>query len=205
MERAVLTSKCKRRPSWSNLGFVTAGAVFFTLMPFYALFLHGLSGWRLLLAILPFTALVDFLAAWMWIDRRRLQGSSLEIDGDEQVLLLRNFRFTSRFLPEKPRPVERIPFAHILEAIPMEVTRGVRGLALRTSKGQVIVSEDMEQFDLIATTLAEVAQAARADEKGFAAGIAQEPKIRTPLYGWLILATAIAVVVFLGWKFMYAE
>jgi hypothetical protein len=160
--------------------------------------------WGVVLIALPAIAVVWLVIRFFARQRETQRNASIEIDSQRAQFTFRNFRFVSTFLPEKPRPEEVVRFNEVVGAVGSEVRRGTPGLQIRTAKGTVLVSSEMENFSFLEAMVADLVEAnlTRADE---GEPLPTEPEIRTAWYGWLILLVAVGSVAYLGWKFMYAE
>jgi hypothetical protein len=202
MTAEILVCRCKTKIAFLNYAILTALPFFFSGGALYGLYLHG---WRIFFAAFPF-AVLSGIFAWIYgAERARLKRSSIEIDAQRGQITFRHFRFVASFLPEKPREEELIRFDQILALRRVEVQKGIYGLSVKTEKGAVTISEEMEHFEAIETTLSELVASNQSREDEFRKKVEAAPKIKTAWYGWLILFGGVAVVVFVGWKFMYAD
>lgn len=144
------------------------------------------------------------IAFFEWVVRSRSKKLNLILDPQSSSITFRHFRFTASFLPEKPREEEIIRFDQIIST---DILRdpefgGIDGLELRTKKGKVVISKEIEHFAAISGILSglETANALRADEFQ---RLQAELKIKTPWYGWLILLISVIIVIYVEWKFIY--
>ena len=199
MSTEVLVSRCKSKIAFQDYAFLTAAPVVFLGAAFFGLNRYG---WLMFFAIFSFSILIGLYAYFYATERLRLIKSNLVFDPQHSSITFRHFRFTSSFLPQKPREEETIRFDQVIS---IGRFGDVAGLELRTEKGKVVISPEMEHFDAIEDILSDLvkANASRADE--FKKSLQAEPKIKTAWYGWLILLISIATVIYVGWKFMYSE
>lgn len=160
--------------------------------------------WDALPALVPFTIICGTIFWFAKRERDRRARSGLEIDSQRGEIRLRHFSFVTGFLPEKPRPEATLRCSEILEVIASSNREG-HYLRVRTEQGTFMVTHDMEHYEKIAAVLDEIVRANRANPETYQKSLNAEPKVRTTWWGWLILTGALAVVIALGWKFMYAE
>ncbi len=207
MSDNVLVCRSKTKIAFWKYANCVATSIFLSVVGLYGLYLHG---WRMFFAVFPFAVLFGIFAYFSGAERSRLKRSSLEIDAQNGLLTFRHFRFVASFFPEKPRVEEVVRFDQILGVRRVEVQKGnywwqkgISGLRVRTDKGAVTISEEMEHFDVIATTLSELVAANESREDEYRKKIEAEPKIRTPWYVWLILIGAASALVIVGWKWMF--
>ena len=116
--------------------------------------------------------------------------------------MFHHFRFTAQFLPEAPREKENIHFSELIR------TRFVsnpneNSFHIQTTKGKVVVTEEMRDFGDIVELISSLAEANLTSRRECDETLKEAPKIQTPLYGWLILAFAVACAAVAGWYFMY--
>jgi hypothetical protein len=202
MPAEILVCRCKAKIAFLNYAILAAMPFFFFGAAIYGLYLHG---WRMYFTVFPFAVLTGIFAYFYGAERARLKSSSLEIDAVREQLTFRRFRFIASFLPERPREEEVVRFEQVLGVKRVEVQKGIWGLAVRTEKGTVTISEEMEHFDVIASTLTELAASNASRKYEYRKKLEAEPRIRTAWYGWLILLGAVAIVMVVGWKLMYAD
>jgi len=202
MPAMVTICRCKSKIALLNYTVLVALPFFLLGASLYGLYLHG---WRMFFAGFPFAVLSGAFAYFYGAERARLKRSSLEIDVGRGVFTFRHFRFVSTFLPERPREEETVRFEEVLGFEHVEVQKGVSGLRVRTTKGTVTISEEMEHFDTIVAALSETVTANQSRKEEYRKQIEAEPKIETAWYGWLILFAAVAIVILVGWKTMYAD
>lgn len=199
---SVLICRCKSRIAFLNYAILAAMPFALFGLSLYALHLHG---WRIFVAVFPFGVLAGVFAFVYGAERARLRRSSLEIDTLCGVFTFRHFRFVAAFLPEKPREEETVRFDEVLDARHIEVQKGIGGIRVRTLKGRVTISEEMEHFESIVAAFGTAAEANQASPDEFRRKLEAEPKIKTPWFGWLILFVAVLIVGLTGWHAMYAE
>ena len=174
------------------------GVAGIVVIPFFIAYgvIHGtiLHGWRVFIAGMP---CVFFLGALAYIavrERSLAHRRSIEIDTDRGSVTFRHFRFVSRFLPEKPRDCVHLYFSEILNARRVQVQKGVYGIEVRTTKGKVRISEEMDHYDRLVSSLAAVIEANMRDQESYTRTLALEPRIQTPWYGWLLLVLGVCAI-----------
>lgn len=202
MPASVIVCRCKSKIAFFTYAILAVLPVFLLGASLYGLYLHG---WRIFFAGFPFAVLSGLFAFFYGVERARLKRSSLEIDLERGVIIFRHFRFVATFLPEKPREEEVVRFDEVLALQRVEAQRGIAGLRVRTTKGAVVVSEEMEHFDTIVAALSEAVSANQLREDAYRRQVQAEPKIKTAWYGWVILAAAVLIVMLIGWKTLYAD
>lgn len=77
--------------------------------------------------------------------------------------------------------------------------RGGDAILLRTTQGRFLLHPKLKPFDVVANTLIDIAALNRTNPEQYKAARAKEPELRTPWYGWLLLASAIAAVAVVVW------
>ena len=199
----VLVCRFKPQPPTFNEQMINLMPLLVLVGLVYQFIRHGWN-WAAILITLPTVAVVWLVTRFFVRQRETPRNATIEIDSQRAQFIFRNFRFVSTFLPEEPRVEEVVRFDEVLGSARTEVRRDTPGLEIRTAKGTVIVSSEMENFPFLEDALDDLVEAnlTRAEQ---GEPLAPEPKIRTPWYGWLILAVAVGSVAYLGWKFMYAE
>ncbi len=130
------------------------------------------------------------------------ENKAIEIDGQRAVVRFHNCAFIHAFVGNPTQTRVELPFSGILSAV-VETNRYTHSLVVRTAQGQVVLPGDLQPFQEVADLLADIAELNRTKPGDYAAALAQEPKIKTAWYGWLILAAAVGAVIYCGWKFMY--
>lgn len=137
-------------------------------------------------------------------EKQRLT-QSVAFDPVRRVIRFENFQFISTFLPEKPRILEVIEFVNVLGSDFYPSGRGPAMLHIRTTKGSVDLTDQMENFEQVRAIIESVILLNKANREVYQEKLNAEPEIRTAWYGWLILLGAFAAVAFLCWKFMYSD
>ena len=117
----------------------------------------------------------------------------VEVNFPKRTVTFRGFRFITSFIGNKPLRELTLPFADILGGR-IWANHGQFSLTLRTTSGKVTSPDMVQPFQPLAAVLLDAAEVNRKNPTAFAAALAQEPQIRTPWYGWLILALALAAV-----------
>ncbi|MBI5382723.1 MAG: hypothetical protein HZA31_12565 [Opitutae bacterium] len=126
-------------------------------------------------------------------DNSAPDASEVQVDGRRAVVVFRNFVFVAAFVGNPKRQQMEIPFTDILVASPFS-SRGNASLILRTTQGRVTIRDNIRPFQTLVDVLTDIAEMNRAAPETYRAALAREPVIRTPWYGWLIIAIALAIV-----------
>jgi hypothetical protein len=121
----------------------------------------------------------------------------VDVNFAKRTVTFRGFRFITSFIGNKPVRELTLPLADILGGR-IWTNHGQFSLNLRTTAGKVTIPDTVQPFQPLAAVLLDAIEVNRKSPGTFAAALAREPKIRTPWYGWLILALALAVVAALG-------
>ena len=138
----------------------------------------------------------------------RAQGSggageqAIEIDGQRAVVTFHHCAFIRAFVGNPTQTRTELPFSGVLSAV-VETNKYTQAIVVRTTQGQVLLPGGLQPFQEAADLLADIAELNRASPAAYAAALAQEPKIKTAWYGWLILAAGVGAAIYCGWKFMY--
>ncbi len=173
--------------------------IFFFGLSIYGLILHG---WKMFLAGFPFALVMLPFGIFMHSEKKRLSKAKIEIYPETESFVFHHFRFTSQFLPEAPREKENLKFSDVL-GCKFYSTQSGNSLHVRTTKGKVVITEEMSEFQSLTQIFSELSNANKLNEAEFDERMQEEPNIRTPWYGWLILASALACAAVAGWYFMY--
>jgi hypothetical protein len=131
-----------------------------------------------------------------------LREYEVTVDFAKRVVVFRGLKFIASFMGNKPVPERTLPFGDILNAR-IWSSHGHQTLSLRTTAGTVGIPDTVQPFPQLASVLFDIAEVNRTDPVAFAAALAREPKIKTPWYGWLIFAAALAGVAgfaFILWR-----
>jgi hypothetical protein len=126
----------------------------------------------------------------------------VQIDGRRAIVAFHNLAFVSAFVGNPILPMVELPFPEILSAI-QDYSKGHSFLTVRTTRGKVVLHDSLHPFQTLADVLSDIVELNRTSPEAYAAALAREPKIHTPWYGWLIFATAVGSILYLGWKFMH--
>lgn len=196
-----LTSRCRVKITQLNYSIYAALPAAFTVLSFYGL--HR-GGWKMFFAMFPFAIFFAVFAALLANERARLKRSFLTIDPSRGAIIFHHFRFVATFLPEKPRETEEVLFDQILD---VRFRHGEKGgpnrLEIKTTKGGLAVTDEMENFESIGNILGDIVAANKSNVTEYQKALQAGPKIKTAWYGWLILLGAIAIVALIVWKFMF--
>ena len=117
----------------------------------------------------------------------------VEVNLGKGVITFRGFRFVTSFIGNKTIRELTLPFSDILGGRIWK-NHGQFSLYLRTTAGKVTIPDTVQPFQPLAAVLLDAAEVNRKNPTAFAAALAREPQIKTPWYGWLIIALALAVV-----------
>jgi len=117
----------------------------------------------------------------------------VEVNFRKETVTFRGFKFITSFIGNKPLRELILPFTDILGGR-IWANHGQFSLYLRTTAGKVTIPDTVQPFQPVAAVLLDAAEVNRKNPTAFAAALAREPQIRTPWYGWLILALALAAV-----------
>ncbi len=134
--------------------------------------------------------------------KSRRVGVEIEVDGQRGVVVFRNLTFVTAFLGNKRQPVVELPFSELL-VLTTGYSRGGAYLNLRTTAGRVFWTDKVQPFGALASLLDDIIERNRTDPVAYRAARAREPLIRTPWYGWLILALGVASIAALSWYYLY--
>ena len=125
----------------------------------------------------------------------------VEIDGHRAIVAFHNFTFVRAFVGNPKLKLVELPFTDILSVF-QEYYKGRAFLTVRTTRGRVVMKDNLHPFQTLADVLADIVELNRTSPESYAAAVAREPKVNTPWYGWLIIAAAVGAVVYVGWKVM---
>lgn len=153
-------------------------------------------------AVFPFALVMLPFGIYMHSEKKRLSKAKIEVFPEGESFVFHHFRFTSQFLPEPPREKENLKFSDILGS-KFYSTQNGDSLHIRTTKGKVVITEEMSYFQSLAQIFSQLADANKLNETEFEEKSQEEPAIQTPWYGWFILASAVACAAVAGWYFMY--
>ncbi len=150
------------------------------------------------LSILIFGAFVNILRH---LDNQN-EATSIEIDYSQGIAIFRNYPFITDFRGNKVREKEEVPFANIYSTN-ITQSNGSTFLELTTGKGTINIGGYAE-IEEITNCFEEITKLNQETNPDFEAGLATVPRPKTAWYGWLILLTTVAIVIYLGWLYMYA-
>jgi len=125
---------------------------------------------------------------------------SVEVDGRRAMVVFRHFTFVTTFVGNRKKALTEVPFTDLLAG---SVRRDKRRafLTLRTTSGKVVVSDRLQPFQELVKLLLDAVELNRTFPDQYRAALAREPRVRTPWYGWLIIAAALAAVAVVWWWF----
>jgi hypothetical protein len=122
----------------------------------------------------------------------------IEIDAPAGRIRFHGFSFVTSFWRNPAQTRVELDCSGLL-IVTIYSHRTGRGLRLRTSRGVVNVPESLQPFDKLAQLLFDIAELNRADRAKFRALLAQEPKVKVPLTGWLAFLAALGAVAGIAW------
>lgn len=174
----------------------------FGILAIYLACIDRLSGF---LIVLFFALLFGGLMFFIFQQEKQRRRQVLTFDPSRRVIIFENFGWSASFLPTNPAACEEIPFNQLLGTDYYPPGRGPASLSIRTTKGSITLTDELQEFERIHAIVDSLVLLNKADRDAYQENLNAEPTIETPWYGWLILIVAIAAIVFLGWKFMYAD
>lgn len=124
--------------------------------------------------------------------------SEVEIDGGRARVIFRHFAFISAFVGNPTRDCTKVLFTDLI-AGSLSYSKGRSFLRLRTTHGKVVISDSVQPFQKLADLLLDTVELNRTSPDQYRATLAHEPQIRIPWYGWMIIATALAVIAMASW------
>lgn len=117
----------------------------------------------------------------------------VDVDFDKRTVTFRGFQFITSFIANKAVRELTLPFTEIVGGR-IWVNHGQSSLALRTTAGKVGIPDTVQPFQPLAAVLLDAVEVNRKNPTTFAEALAREPRIRTPWYGWMIFALALAII-----------
>jgi len=144
---------------------------------------------------------------WIFVARQYSDPSSpaVEIDGKRSIVVFRNLVFETEFAGNAAQRRVEVPFSGIIGTVVSGSLMDSSTLIVRTTSGRVTISDKIKPFEILHDLLEDIVDLNQKNQEKREASLAAEPKVHTPWYGWLALASAVGAVVYAGWKFMYAE
>jgi hypothetical protein len=115
----------------------------------------------------------------------------VEVDGRRLMVVFRNFAFITAFVGNPVRDQVEVPFADLI-VTSIYYAKGKAYLVLRTAKGKVTIGAGVQPFDKLNLLLRDAAELNRTFVDRYQDALAQEPKVQTPWYGWVIIGAAVA-------------
>ena len=117
----------------------------------------------------------------------------VEVDAVKETIVFRGFTFIRSFMGNAPTPQIELRFEDILGG---RIWRSHErsSLHLRTTAGAVTIMDDVSPFQELVVLLLDAAEANRARPDRYAQAVSRELRVKTPWYGWLILAVAFGAV-----------
>ena len=120
-------------------------------------------------------------------------GTEICIDARKGTAVFHGFNFVTAFIGNRPSDRTELPLTDILGAR-LDVSHGHASLRLRTARGRLVIGDNLQPFQPLAAILFDVVEQNRASPETYRVALAREPVVRTPWYGWLIIATALGLV-----------
>jgi hypothetical protein len=117
----------------------------------------------------------------------------VEVDTARAVVVFHHFAFITAFVGNPKRDRTEVPFTDII-AGSLSYNKGRSFLTLRTTYGKVVITDNVRPFQALAGLLLDMTELNRTAPDQYRATLAREPHVRTPWYGWLIIAAAVASV-----------
>jgi hypothetical protein len=122
----------------------------------------------------------------------------VEVDTARAVVVFWHFAFITSFARNPMRDRTEVHFTDLI-AGSLYYNKGRSLLILRTTYGKVTINDNVRPFRALADLLLDIAELNRTAPDQYRAILAREPQVRTPWYGWLIIAAAVAGVVAVFW------
>jgi hypothetical protein len=123
----------------------------------------------------------------------------VEVDGARRVVTFRNYSFVTSFTRNPKRGLTEVPFADLIVGTRL-FAKGRSFLQLRPAQGQVVIGDSVQPFGKLVVLLQDAAELNRRDADRFRDALLREPRVRTPWYGWAIIASALGGA---GYAFWY--
>jgi hypothetical protein len=124
----------------------------------------------------------------------------VHVDGEKSAVIFHNLSFVTSFVRNPVLNRVDLQFAELLAGSLVSAGRGRRGFRLRTTRGAVVITDSIQPFPELVELLLDIAEKNRTFPAKYQLAVSREPIVRTPWYGWLIIATAVgAVIGFLWW------
>jgi hypothetical protein len=128
----------------------------------------------------------------------RATSPKVEVDGARAVVIFYHLTFVTAFVGNTRRDRTEVPFTDIIAGACYSNRDGA-WLNLRTTQGKVMITGNIHPFQELVNLLLDAAELNRTAPDQYHAALAREPHVRTPWYGWLIIAAAVASVVGAFW------
>jgi hypothetical protein len=122
-----------------------------------------------------------------------VEAPKVEVDGRRAVVAFRRLAFVRAFVGNSPRDYTEMPFSDLI-AGSLYPGKGQPILLLRTTHGRVWIPSSIQPFQELVDLLIDATELNRTRPEQYRAALAREPHVRTPWYGWLIIAGALALV-----------
>jgi hypothetical protein len=125
---------------------------------------------------------------------------ALTFDPMRKVITFENFTFVTKFVGNRPRLREEVPFEQILDCTfyPGE-KGGPPSLRIKTVRGPTMLNGRMEHFHAIRALLESIVTLNLADPEQHEAYLRSVPAVRVPWYGWLVLTGVLGGLAALIW------
>ncbi len=145
------------------------------------------------------TGFCGFLAVGLIVVDRRIGktcamtlSSSISIDYDSQKVVFRVFRLLNAFVLSEHKKEIVIPFGEILD-VSLHSNRGIEWIMMRTIQGRIQIRDYYLPFDDLCNRLRDICAQNRVDRLAYQELLAKELKVKTPLYGIVILIAAMVL------------
>ncbi len=164
--------------------------------------LYAERPWFSSLAVLGFVVVIGGI--WFLSELMRTGGGrqSIEIDPASGRIMFRQFTFLRHFMRNPTQTEQVLHATDILHLEPRADNHG-RAVTVRTTQGQVVIFDRLQNFEQVVALLADFAEANRLDPAAYRAALAREPQLKTPWWGWLLLiGLSVGIVAVISWLVM---
>ncbi|HWZ93882.1 MAG TPA: hypothetical protein VNW30_01690 [Opitutaceae bacterium] len=149
-----------------------------------------------------FVTLAGFAAVGILIGRKNAK-REIRIDLDRALAEFHNFAFITSFSSNRTSECIEVLFAEIL-GTKIVSGRNYVALELRTTKGKVMISDNIQPFDRLVRILSDAVELNRTSPESYKNALAQEPVVRTPWYGWAIIVATLVVAGYVFYRVMHS-
>lgn len=120
----------------------------------------------------------------------------IQVDGERAVVVFRHYAFVTSFVRNPAQDRVEIPFGDLLVGVTLH-GKGRIFLQLRTTRGEILINDVVHPFLTLIQLLLDIVELNRTSPETYRAALAREPQLRTPWYGWALIAVAAFAVI--GW------